>query len=91
MNTVFILMAQYGATAVVPIELVCRDYFSHLNPQSLVTRITRGDIKLPLVRMDRSQKCSKGVAITDLARYLDDQIDAGRHFYKQMHGRPFGT
>ena len=30
MNTAFLLMAQYGGKAIVPIEDVCRDYFSHL-------------------------------------------------------------
>lgn len=30
MTTIFLLLAQYGATAVIPIDVVARDYFPHL-------------------------------------------------------------
>jgi hypothetical protein len=91
MNTPFILLAQYGATAVVPLEFVCRDYFRHLTPAKMLRKITAGDIKLPLVRMERSQKCAKGIALTDLAKHIDMEIEAGHLEYEKMHGRPFGT
>lgn len=71
MNTVFLLMAQYGATAVVPVELVCRDYFSHLTVPQFVRKVSTGDIAIPLVRMERSKKAAKGVHIQDLANYID--------------------
>ena len=32
MNTSFLLMAQYGGKAIIPIEDVYRDYFPHLKP-----------------------------------------------------------
>ncbi len=38
MNTVFLLMAQYGARAVIPVEDVCRDYFPHLTLRSFCVR-----------------------------------------------------
>ena len=72
MNTAFLLMAQYGGKAIVPIEDVCRDYFSHLNPTKLVQKISAGEIAIPLVRMEASQKC-EGVHLLDLAKYLDAQ------------------
>lgn len=50
MNTTFLLLAQYGATAVVPIEAVCRDYFTHLTPEKLLRKIGSGDVALPLVQ-----------------------------------------
>jgi hypothetical protein len=78
MNTAFLLMAQYGGKAIVPIEDVCRDYFSHLNPTKLVQKISAGDIAIPLVRMETSQKFSKGVHLLDLAKYLDARVDAAR-------------
>lgn len=34
MNTAFLLMAQYGGAAVIPIDAVCRDYFWHLSQTS---------------------------------------------------------
>ena len=78
MNTAFLLMAQYGGKAIVPIEDVCRDYFSHLNPTKLIQKISLGDIAIPLVRMESSQKCAKGVHLLDLAKYLDARVDAAR-------------
>ncbi|MCO4875787.1 pyocin activator PrtN family protein [Paraburkholderia caribensis] len=71
MNTTFILMAQYGAQAVVPIDTVCRDYFAPLTTPNLVRKISAGEIALPLVRMESSQKGAKGVHIEDLAKYID--------------------
>lgn len=70
-NTVFLLMAQYNGAAVIPVELVCRDYFSHLDPAKFVRKVGSGDISIPLVRMEASQKCAKGVYLQDLADYLD--------------------
>jgi hypothetical protein len=78
MNTPFLLMAQYGGKAIVPIEDVCRDYFSHLSPAKLVQKISAGEIPIPLVRMEASQKCAKGVHLLDLARYLDARVEAAR-------------
>jgi hypothetical protein len=46
MNTAFLLMAQYGGKAIIPIEDVCRDYFSHLNPTKLVQKISEGEIAI---------------------------------------------
>jgi hypothetical protein len=78
MNTAFLLMAQYGGKAIVPIEDVCRDYFSHLNAAKLVQKISAGEIAIPLVRMEASQKCAKGVYLLDLAKYLDARVEAAR-------------
>ncbi|BDC38928.1 pyocin activator PrtN family protein [Paraburkholderia terrae] len=71
MNTVFLLMAQYGAQAVVPIDAVCRDYFAPLTAPTLIRKISAGEIALPLMRMELSQKGAKGVHIEDLAKYID--------------------
>jgi Pyocin activator protein PrtN len=78
MNTAFLLMAQYDGRAIIPIELVCRDYFSHLTPPKLVQEISAGEIAIPLVRIEASQKCAKGVHLTDLASYLDARVEAAR-------------
>ena len=78
MNTAFLLMAQYRGKAIVPIEDVCRDYLSHLDPTKLVQKISPGEIAIPLVRMEASQKCAKGVNLLDLAKYLDARVEAAR-------------
>jgi len=78
MNTAFLLLAQYDGRAVIPIEMVCRDYFSHLTPVKLIAKISSGDIAIPLVRIESSQKCAKGVHLQDLAVYLDARTEAAR-------------
>ena len=52
MNTAFRLMAQHGSKAIIPIDAVCRDYFFHLTPAKLVRKISKGEIALPLVRIE---------------------------------------
>lgn len=71
MNTTFLLMAQYNGLAVIPAEVVCRDYFSHLTVEKFVRKVSAGEIKIPLVRIERSQKCAKGVHLSDLADFID--------------------
>lgn len=71
MKTVFILLAQYDARAIVPIDLVCRDYFAPLTVPTLLRKIGAGEIGLPVVRMEKSQKGAKGVHVEDLAAYID--------------------
>ncbi|MGP0172359.1 pyocin activator PrtN family protein [Pseudomonas sp. NCHU5208] len=71
MNTAFLLMAQYGGIAVIPLDRVCTDYFSHLTPEKFKQKVLIGAIDLPIVRMERSQKSAKGVHLLDLANYLD--------------------
>ena len=73
MNTLFLLMAQYDGLAVIPLEKVCTDYFSHLSVEKLQRKVMAAEIALPIVRMEGSQKTAKGVHLQDLAKYLDDQ------------------
>ncbi|CAM2167848.1 MULTISPECIES: pyocin activator PrtN family protein [Burkholderia cepacia complex] len=87
MNTVFILMAQYGATAVVPVERVCRDYFSHLTVPQFVRKVNAGEIALPLVRMEGSLKSAKGVHVDDLAKWIDARRAAAVKECDQLCGQ----
>lgn len=84
MNTTFLLMAQYGGLAIIPVELVCRDYFRHLTVEKFLRKVLAGEISLPIVRMEGSQKAAKGVHITDLATYLDKQTEAARKECDQL-------
>jgi hypothetical protein len=72
-NTVFLLMAQYDARAVIPIGVVCRDYFAPLTTTVLVRKISAGEIALPLIRMEKSKKGAKGAHRTNKAKYIDDR------------------
>ncbi|MGF6664819.1 hypothetical protein QF000_006487 [Paraburkholderia atlantica] len=85
-NTAFILMAQYGAKAIIPIEDVCRDYFAPLTLPVLLRKISTGDIAVPLVRMEASQKTAKGVHLVDLATFIDERREAARKECEQLTG-----
>lgn len=88
MNTAFLLMAQYGGAAIVPVETVCRDYFQHLKPDQFVRRATAGDIDIPVVRIDpRSNKTARGVHLTDLAAWIDKTRAAAVKECNQINGR----
>jgi len=87
MNTTFCLLALYGGTPIVPIEHVCRDFFSHLTPEKLIRKISAGEIIIPLVRMENSQKSAKGINLNDLAAYLDARTEAARRECRQLNGR----
>ncbi len=71
MNTVFLLMARHKARVVIPLEEVCRDYFPHLTVPKLLRKVSSGEIKLPILRAEKSQKSAKGVHIQHLAEYID--------------------
>lgn len=71
MRTLFLLMAQYDGRVIIPADTVRKDFFSHLELPQFLRKIGDGDIDLPLMRMDKSQKSARGVHLEDLAVYLD--------------------
>lgn len=86
MNTVFLLLAQYQ-TLIIPIEQVCTDYFRHLTPEKLLRKTTSGEIDLPVVRIEKSQKSARGIHLNDLAKYLDEQRQLAIVENDKLHGR----
>ena len=87
LNTVFLLMAQYNGLAVIPLERVCADYFSPLTLEGFKRRLASGDIDLPVVHLTASQKGARGVALVDLARYLDRQCAQARAENDKLQNR----
>jgi Pyocin activator protein PrtN len=85
-NTAFLLMAQYNGAAVIPLEMVCRDYFRHLTVEKLLRKILVGEIALPVLRIEKSQKAARGVHLSDLADYLDKQREAALKECRQLSG-----
>jgi Pyocin activator protein PrtN len=83
----FLLMAQYNGAAVVPLEVVCRDFFSHLTVEKLLRKVLRGDIALPIVRIEASQKAHRGVHLADLADYIDKRRVAAVKECRQLTGQ----
>lgn len=85
MNTAFVLMAQYNGNAIISIEQVCADYFTHLTPEMFQRKVLAGQIKLPITRLEASQKSARGVHIGDLALYLDQQREAAKKECSQLN------
>lgn len=46
---------------IIPLNEVRRDFFSHLTLLKFLRKLSSGDIALPLMRMETSQKCAKGI------------------------------
>lgn len=86
-STSFLLFAQYGGRAIIPVEDVCRDYFSHLTPAKFLRKVTAGEIAIPVVHAETSQKCQKGVYLQDLADYLDSRRAIAIREFRQLHRR----
>lgn len=87
MNTAFLLMAQYNGMAIIPLERVCADYFSHLTPEKMKMKVAAGQIDLPLVCMESSQKSARGVHLSDLAAYLDAQRNKAKTEHDKLMGK----
>jgi len=78
LQTMFLLAARYEGRPVVPVAEVCRDFFAPLTLDKFLRKASAGDIALPIVRMESSQKAAKGVHLSDLADYLDGRRAAAK-------------
>ncbi|MFF5866731.1 pyocin activator PrtN family protein [Pseudomonas sp. NPDC012596] len=87
MNTTSVLMAQYNGIAIISLEQVCADYFTHLTPLVFQRKALAGEIKLPITRLESSQKSARGIHIADLALYLDQQRDPAPKECAQLNKR----
>ncbi|WP_339678254.1 pyocin activator PrtN family protein [uncultured Zhongshania sp.] len=87
MQTLFLLMAQYNGKAIIPVEQICTDFFSHLTPGVFMRRVAAGELDLPITRMGDNQKAAKGVHLEDLATYLDKQRQKAIAENDKLHGR----
>jgi len=91
LNTAFLLMAQYHGATIIPLELVCRDYFSHLTPDEFTRKATKGQIVLPVVRIETSAKAAKSVHLMDLAKWIEVRRAAAQKELDQLQGRRLET
>ena len=79
-------MAQYNGQTVVPLDRVCRDFFGHLTVEKLLRKALRGEIGLPIVRIETSHKAQRGVHLIDLAAYIDKRRAAATKECHQLTG-----
>lgn len=85
--TLFLLMGQYQSRTIIPLKDVCRDFFGHLSEEKLLRKALRGELALPIVRIETSQKAQRGVHLTDLANYIDQRRNAALKECAQLTGR----
>lgn len=85
MKTAFMLMARYDGIPIIPAQKVCEDFFPHLTLVKFLRKVHDGQIALPLVRIEDSQKSAKGVHLEDLADYLDARHAEALRAHRQMH------
>ena len=61
----------YNGKAIIPLDEVRRDFFSHLTLPKFLRKLSSGDIALQLMRTETCQNCAKDVHLQNLADYLD--------------------
>lgn len=91
MKTLFVLMAQYDGKVIIPLHLVCQDYFTHLTTDMFQRKVMAGQIRIPITRLEASQKSAKGIHISDLSNYLDTQRAAAVKENAQLNSAPRGS
>lgn len=77
-GTMWLLMAQYQGRAMIGADQVCADFFAPLTLPVFLRKVASGEIALPLVRMENSQKGAKMVHLADLAEFIDARAEAAR-------------
>lgn len=87
MKTIWLLMARYEGLVIIPTDTVVRDFFQHLTEAHFLRKVGTGEIDIPLVRIEHSNKAAKGVALVDLAAYIDRRISAARDENDKIFGR----
>lgn len=81
MNTAFLLMAQFEKT-IIPARDVAKIF--DVSEVTLLRKIGKGEIALPLIRLENSREGAKGVHISDLAAYIDAKRAAAQKEAKAM-------
>lgn len=84
MKTAFLLAAQYDGLPVIPLERVCADFFAPLSLPKFMLKLSSGEIGLPVIRMEKSQKGARGVHLNDLAAYIDKAAESARQEVKAL-------
>lgn len=87
MNTRLLLMARYDSAPIIPVETVCKDFYPHLSPDKFLRKVSLGEIKVPIMRMDRrSQKSGKGIHLDHLADLVDAEKKAAEAEAQKLAG-----
>ncbi|MCW5687032.1 MAG: pyocin activator PrtN family protein [Pseudolabrys sp.] len=85
-STLWMVMAQFNGRTVIPVADVCRAFFLHLSEEKFLRKCLRGDLALPVVRIEKSQKSMRGIYVSDLAAYIDERRAAAVRERDQLCG-----
>ena len=83
MTTLMMLLLHNNGLPMMPADEVAQIHFG-LTTDKFVQKVRRGDIPLPLVEMEASQKAKKGVMLADLAGYIDERAAEARELARKM-------
>ena len=87
MDTTFLLLARYNGRPIIPVEVVCSDFFSHLSVMKFLRKVDAGEIAIPVLRIEQSQKSAKGVHVSDLAAWIDSRRAVAQQECRALSGR----
>lgn len=89
MKTVFMLLGRYDGRPFISVDTVLEDFFAGMSKKVFLRKIESGEIRLPLCRLDGGQKALKGVAVQDLADYIDAcSAEARKELHRKRTIRP---
>jgi hypothetical protein len=86
MNTIVLLLAQFDARVAIPVDEVCKAFFPHMDAQALVRKINRGEIKLPIMKLESRVKSARTIHVLDLAHFIDAQRAAAHKECEHLSG-----
>lgn len=76
MNTVFLLMAEFG-TSTIPLAQIAERYLG-MKPSTADKKAGAGDLPIPTFRIGDSQKAPRMVHVKDLAEFIDTRRKAAK-------------
>ncbi len=76
-STLWMLQGRYEYMPIIPAKKVAQDFFG-IEERAFLRKVDSGDIDLPIVKLERSQKALKGVHIKDLAELIDRRVESAR-------------
>lgn len=83
MNTVFLLMAEFG-TPTIPLSQIAERYLG-MKPETANKKANCGELALPSFRLDQGQKAPRIVHVKDLADFIDRKRDEAKREIELTH------
>lgn len=82
-DTLWMLQGRYQNLPIIPVERVAEDFFG-LGERMFLRKVNDGEIDLPVVKLENSQKAAKGVHVKHLADFLDHHVETARREHDRI-------